>query len=204
LRVKTNNNDLFSKIATIVDSTLKTKLYSGLVNRETRLSDIMGKIVLIVDKKISPSYQTTAPCSSSCTVSKNKLTMNTGCPTCFNLKNYVNIESGTTFMRIYNYSYITDQTFTSPEIMDDGINTDVTSIKIVVPDVGSNFVGVLQNPTYYYLPINYGVQIVAYPFYQSDVYLNQYEQAFSDAKGAVVPLSIMLSYLNKITSSLQT
>jgi len=203
LRVKTNNNDLYSKIATIVDSTLKSKLYQGLVGPNTRISDIMGSIVLIVDKKISSSYQNTAPCSASCTASKNKLTMNTGCPTCFNLKNYVNVESGTTFMRIYNYSYITEQAFTSPEITDDGVNTDVTSMKIVVPDVGANFVGVLQNPTYYYLPMNYGAQIVAYPFYQNDVYLNQYEQAFANAKSAFVPLSVMLGYLNKITSSFQ-
>ena len=203
LRVKTNNNDLFSKIATIVDNTLKSKLYKGLINHGTHLSDIMGKIVLIIDKKISPSYQHNAPCSSSCVASKTTLTMNTGCPTCFNLKNYVNAESGTAFMRIYNYSYITEQAFTSPEILDDGINTDVTSMKIVVTDVGANFVGVLQNPTYYYLPMNYGAQIVAYPFYQSDVYLNQYEQAFADAKSAFVPLSNMLGYLNKITSSLQ-
>lgn len=203
LRVKTNNNELYSKIATIVDSTLKPKLYKGLIDHGTHLSDIMGKIVLIVDKKISPSYQSSAPCSSSCTTSNTTLTMNSGCPTCYNLKNYVNAESGTTFMRIYNYSYITEQAFTSPEILDDGINTDVTSMKIVVPDVGTNFVGVLQNPTYYYLPMNYGVQIVAYPFYQNDVYLHQYEQAFADAKSAFVPLSHMLGYLNKITSTLQ-
>ena len=204
LRVKTNNNNLYEKIALIVDATLKPKLYSGKVTSRTYLSDIMHKIILIIDKKLAPKYQSFPECGSSCFGPKNELAMNTNCPTCFSLKNYVNVESGTTFLRIYNYSYIMDQSFTSPEIMDDGLTTDVNSIKIVIPDIGTNFMGFIRNPSYHFLPLNYGVQIVAYPFYQNDIYLDQYEQAFADGKSAFTPLSTMLHFVNKITNSYQS
>jgi hypothetical protein len=203
LRVKTNNNDLYEKIAMIVNSTLKPKLYDGHVTSRTYLSDLMNKIVLIVDKKLSPKYQSFPECGATCFGPKDKLIMNTNCPSCFSLKNYVNVESGTTFLRIYNYSYIMDQTFTSPEIMDDGVSTNVSSMKIVIPDIGTNFMGFVRNPSYHGLPLNYGVQIVVYPFYQRDIYLDQYEQAFADGKSAFVPLSTMLHFVNKITSALQ-
>ena len=204
LRVKTNNNDLYEKIAIIVDATLKSKLYTGTVTSRTYLSDLMNKIVLIVDKKLAPKYQSFPECGTSCVGPKNTLAMNANCPSCFSLKNYVNIESGTTFLRIYNYSYIMDQSYTSPEIMDDGLTTDVNSMKIVIPDIGTNFMGCVRNPSCHFLPLNYGVQIVAYPFYQNDIYLDQYEQAFADGKSAFVPLSTMIHFVNKITNSYQS
>ena len=64
--------------------------------------------------------------------------------------------------------------------------------------------GFIRNPSYHFLPLNYGVQIVAYPFYQNDIYLDQYEQAFADGKSAFTPLSTMLHFVNKITNSYQS
>lgn len=203
LRIKTTNNDLYSKIASIVDHILKPKLYKGIINTNTLLSDIMGSIVLIVDKKVSPTYKNSSPCGANCSTISDTITMNNGCPTCFSLSNYVNVESGSTFLRIYNYSYLMDQTYTSPEVEDDNINTNVTSLKIVIPDMGASLMGSVRNPSYYSLPSNYGVQIVAYPFYKNDIYLDQYESAFANTQTAFVPLSSMLDYVNKIINSYQ-
>lgn len=203
LRIKTNNNKLYEQIALIVDVTIKQKLYKSKLSPNTYLSDLMNKIILIIDKKLTPDYAEYPECIKNCISSNNILLMNSSCPNCYSLKNYVNAESGTSIMRIYNYSYIIDQSYTSPEVMDDGKSTTVDSIKIVLPDNGTNLMGIVRNPSYYNLPSNYGVQIVLYPFYQNDMYLNQYEEAFSDNSTAFVPLYMMLKYVNQVTNSLQ-
>ena len=178
LRIKTKQTELYNKIGKIIVDNLGNYMYKDLsgnalpVNGDTILSTIRDKIIIVLDKTYAPTYSYKS-----------------------NLGNNVNIISGGDTMRTYGYSTLTQQQFTSPVIKDDGINTDVVSLKLVYPDVGSNWLGLTRNALYYPMVLNYGVQIVLYPFYQVDMYLGQYEKAFSEKKAGIVPISQMILYL---------
>jgi hypothetical protein len=187
LRIKTKNKELFQKIAMIIDSNLKPRLYYGKVSGDTTLSDVMGKIIFIIDKTTAPEYMKYPKCNSDINVP------------CYNLDNYMNMESGGDNLRIYTYGRITSQLITPPLIHDDEITTDTVNYKMVIPDAGSGMqiFGILRNPNFDTLVADYGVQIACYRFYENDTNLMNYEEAFSKHKTAFVPISKMLKYLEQ-------
>ena len=194
LRIKSTSNSIYSQIAQNIDSTIKSLLYSNSngniikVNGNTILKNLMGKIVIIVDRSLAQNYASII--SPICPNSKTKPS------SCYNLVNYVHMESGGDTIRKYSYSNMTSQMYSTPNIMDDGINTDVKKIKMVTPDLITNIFGMISNPPYYNIPINYGVQIMAYPFYIVDANLGGYESIFSNFGAAIVPLSDMIKYID--------
>lgn len=196
LRIKSTSNSIYSKIAQNIDSTIKSLLYSNSngniikVNGNTILKNLMGKIIIIVDRSLSQNYASII--NSICTDSKIKIKPSS----CYNLVNYVHMESGGDTIRKYSYSNMTSQMYSTPNIMDDGINTDVKKMKMVTPDLITNIFGMISNPPYYNIPINYGVQIMAYPFYIVDANLGGYESIFSNFGAAIVPLSDMIKYID--------
>ena len=186
-RIKTTNNELYNKIAMSLNKNLKSRLYKGQVNGSTLLSDLLGKIVIIVDKSSSPDYYKYS--------SSNDTT--------FNLQNYVNMESGGNNLRIFKYSNLMNQQTTPIFINDDGITTVSNynignSMKLVVPDIAYNIIGISRNPSPFQIITDYGVQIIAYRFYQVDVNLKNYEKIFSDNKSAFVPMAQLLNYINTL------
>jgi hypothetical protein len=187
LRIKTKNKEFFQKIAMIIDSNLKPRLYNGKVSGDTKISELMGKIIFVIDKTTSPEYMKYPECSSDINVP------------CYNLDNYMNMESGGDNLRIYSYGRITSQSITPPLIHDDGITTDTVNYKMVIPDAGTGMkiFGILRNPNFDTLVGDYGVQIACYRFYENDTNLMNYEQAFSKHKSAFVPISKMLKYLEQ-------
>jgi hypothetical protein len=184
LRIKTNQTDLYNSIAKIIENTIKPKMYvdkSGdaiKVDGDTILSAISRKIIVVVDKSyiINENYE--------------------------KLAKLANIESGYEKFRKYGYSEISSQQYTTPFINKNnknGITTDVSIIKIVMPDIGINWLGLSRNNIYYPMVLNYGVQIVLYPFYKVDLYLGDYEKAFASSKdkpgAGFVPIGSMITYL---------
>jgi hypothetical protein len=194
LRIKSTEKSIYSQIAKNIDATIKSLLYSDSsgkiikVKGDTMLKDLVGKIVVVVDRSLAPNYATSF--NSNCPDPANKS------PGCYYLADYVHMESGGDTVRKYSYSNITSQMYSTPNIMDDGIRTDVKSMKMVTPDLITNIFGMLSNPPYYSIPINYGVQIMAYPFYIVDSNLGGYESVFSNFGKAFVPLSDMIRYIN--------
>jgi len=188
LRIKTNNKDLFEKIAMTIDTNLKPRLYTGKVSGDTKLSQLMGKIIFIIDKTTAPEYMKYPECNSS----------DENVP-CYNLDNYMNMESGGDNLRIYSYSRITNQAITPPEVHDDGLTTDTINYKMVIPDAGTSMkiFGILRNPNFDTLVADYGVQIACYRFYENDTNLMNYEESFSKHKSAFVPISKMIKYLEQ-------
>lgn len=187
LRIKTNNKELFEKIAMTIDTNLKPRLYNGKVSGDTKLSELMGKIIFIIDKTTAPKYMTYPECNSDANVP------------CYNLDNYMNMESGGDQLRIYSYGRITNQAITPPQVHDDGLTTDIINCKMVIPDAGTGMkiFGILRNPLFDTLVADYGVQIACYRFYENDTNLMNYEAAFSKHKSAFVPISKMIKYLEE-------
>ena len=187
LRIKTSNKELFEKIAMIIDTNLKPRLYNGKVSGDTKISEVMGKIIFIIDKTTAPKYMNYPECRSDANMP------------CYNLDNYMNMESGGDQLRIYSYGRITNQLINPPLVRDDGITTDVINYKMVIPDAGTGMkiFGILRNPNFDTLVADYGVQIACYRFYENDTNLMNYEAAFSKHKSAFVPISKMIKYLEE-------
>ena len=162
LHINTLLPGAYDDIASIIHANLKDRLHNGIVDINTQLTDLMGKIVLIVDNLTSPGYQN----HSSCTISN-----------CVNLKNLVNMDSGTSMIRIYNEADLMMQSFNPPD-------PGVYMIRIILPS--KSMLYGITNPNYSYLMKNYGAQIVTMAFYKNDTRLASYEEMFRNAKSAFV------------------
>jgi hypothetical protein len=191
LRIKSNDPNIYHATAKSVDFALKSKLYNKKVSKKTVLSEIMGKVVLIVDKTINRKYKDLSVCSPK----ENQ---------CYNLSKYANMESGSETLFLQRYSEILNQCTAQPQILDkcEGPHTDactnITNMRVVIPDL--NYKNT-QNPEYMPFIHNYGCQMVAYRFYSLDAGLKNYETLFDDNKLAIVPLAYAIRYIKEHNSS---
>jgi hypothetical protein len=185
LRIKSNNDAVYEEVAKLVDIHLTPVRYDKPVNETTKLSDVMGKVIIMVDKTINPNYN-----------DSNQNTCN-GSPTtpCYLLKKYVNIESGSPFLRNYKYSFMLTKSSNPPQIMNNNTTTDVNNMHLVVPDSDTTSV---SNPPIYPFISKYGSQIIMYKFYCNDDELENYEDFFSENSFAFVPMAKALTYLKSI------
>jgi hypothetical protein len=173
LRIKTNINDAFGSIAQVVDSVLKPKLYKGEVSPNTHLADLLGQVVLIIDRTTTPGYKNFPVCE-------------TGVQGCYNLKDYVNMESGSNYLRIYTEKELTNQMTNPPD-------PGVYLMRIVTPN--SPLLFGAKNSKATNLITDYGAQIVAQDFYINDSNLKDYETMFFTHKSAFVPIRNALEYI---------
>lgn len=193
LRIKSNKKDAYKAIATALDSTIKPKLYTDSktendeiiakqVTKLTPLSDIMGKIILCVDKTIDRNYRTYTPCDDN-----NK--------TCYDLINYINMETGGEDLNLLRYSEVMEQCITPININNDNITTDVKTIKYVIPNTKNDN---SQNPNISDFVLKYSSQIPAFRFYKNDDQLNKYEEFFDDNGSAFVSLAVAIPYFKRL------
>jgi len=194
LRIKSNDPNIYNAVAKSIDYNLNGKLYNKQVTNDTKLSDIMGQIVIIMDKTINRNYSDMAMCTQK---QEN----------CYNLTKYINIESGSQTLFLQNYNELLNQVTNPPMIMDKckdsagkslNICTNISNMRVVLPT--NNFKNV-KNPNYSYFVINFGCQIITYRFYILDNELKNYETFFDDNKTAFVPLAFAITYINKKNDS---
>lgn len=177
LRVKTESNSLYSSIASSIHEHIKNRLYEGTITPFTPLKNLASKVVIIIDKSVSPNYDKFPICSSE---------------PCMNLGKYINIESGTSQFMSYRYSYLMNQNI--EPVFSDEKGTNANKIQMVLPDVESNMFGMLRNPDTNILLKDYGVQIVCYNFYNQDIELQNYENMFGKFQSAIIPLNEAIKY----------
>lgn len=185
LRIKSNNIQIYNLIGMSVNNYLSSKLYKGSVDGNTLLSELMGKVVLVIDKNIAPDYNNIIN-YPKCNVIPE---MNSGC---YNLSSYKNIDSGTSALRMYTYTNLLNQATRPPTIIDsDNKDTDVSLFRLVQPDFTDK-----DNPSCSDLIVNYGVQFITNRFYITDSNLTIYETLFFDHNTAFVPISNAITYFN--------
>jgi hypothetical protein len=182
IRIKSKDDNVYRQVAKSIQNSLSSRLFKGQITKTTKLSDIMGKVILVMDRTINYNYK-----------------KNTDCPnpndkTCYDLTKYINIESGSEFLRTSNFTSLLNKGVTPPIINDNNLTTDVQYIQIASPDITSNN---MKNPDPRNLIQNYGCQILLYRFYDnnSDDGLVAYENLFNDNLYGIVPLSTMLIYM---------
>lgn len=187
LRIKSNNNDVYHAVAASVDFALRKRLYPKTVTKKTSMAELMGQIVLIIDKTINYDYTKYTSCSQ-------------GDQTCFDLTKYTNLQSGSTDMLFNRYTNILNQKRIGIYIQDDNLKTNVSLMNLVLPDVLPENA---PNPKIEQFITNYGCQIVPFKFYKQDHELKTYEELFNDNNAGIIPLSAALIYFKKM-NSLQT
>jgi len=181
LRIKSRDDNVYKIVAKSIDASLKSKLYNDKISDKTKLSDIMGKIVLLVDKTIRYDYKKYTECSP---IESN----------CYDLSKYINIESGSDYLRLNQYSNMLDQHKNRPRILDDNNSTDKTYIHLVIPDFNMKNT---TNPSIGVFVKDYGCQIVAYKFYNKDAQLEEYEMLFNENRYGTLKLADAIIYLTK-------
>lgn len=181
LRIKTPDSKTYIELAKSIDYNMKAKLYKGKVTKETKLSDIQGRIIIVVDKTINPDYVVAARCPQT-----NKH--------CVDLNTLVNSESGSEDLFLQRYSNFIGQYGNPIYTMNDNMRTNVQNMYLVLPDYGSSST---SNPEYIKLIQKYGCQITPFRFYYNDGGLKKYEAFFDDNKTAFVSMAHALKYMQK-------
>ena len=199
LRIKSNNKNVYSEVASAIDSTkIHDKIYYDSTNpvftnalnneqiypakkvtRDTKLSNIMGCVVISVDKTINPNWRDISKCDSA------------NGP-CYHLNNYVNIQSGSEDMNLILYSLAAKRP--QIQILNDNLHTTVETLTVANPDNVYLLNTSNPNPNYSDYILKYGCQWLPNRFYQNDSALENYEKFFNDHDSGFVPLSVAISY----------
>ena len=185
LRIKTKDTNCYAAIAKLIDSILKPKLHEGQVTKDTKLSEVMGKIVIVIDKTIHRDYKEFSKCKSSDV-------------NCFDISNYLNVESGSQNMNLFSLSQIESQAKQPALIKDDNISTTSISSKVILPIENSK-----NNPVMKKMILDYGAQIVAYKYNNVDGNLTDCETFFNSSRGGIVPLSAAIAYYERVEQELK-
>ena len=190
LRIKSNNPAIYNMIGMAIQNYLANKLYVGHVDGSTILSELLGKVVLIIDKYTAPNY---ADSSNYPKCNNSTSDINSGC---YNLSTFMNMESGTGTLRMYSYTNLQRQATTPPIILDsDNLDTDISLLRIVQPD---STTPEDINPVFSDFIQNYGVQFITNRFFITDTGLKFYEAFFASNKSAFVPYSFAISYFDAL------
>jgi len=180
LRIKTVSPIIFEKLADIIVHECNSRLYTGKVTKNTILSELKGKLVIIVDQNYYPQSET-YQCIGSC---KNDFTT------------IINMYSGTPELESMSFVRKLEQPSKPLQRIGNGL-TNVDKLGMVIHDMGSLNVD-SNGPEFYPLIKNYSIQIFPQKVYFRDENLNVYEDFFvNNGHRAFVPMSIAFSFLNK-------
>jgi hypothetical protein len=190
LRIKTHDVNAYSSIAKLIFSGLGQRQYSdesgraALVTLETQMTDLLGKIVVIVDKLSSPGFDNVSVCGSAPDSSNGSTS-----PSCINstfdyisLASVINMVSNVGSIRTYQQKELTFQPINPPD-------PSVYLFRIVFPDLG--FFENTYNCDSNYLIKNYGTQVIAQAFYVRDTNLTNYENMFKSSNSAYLRIEYL-------------
>ena len=179
LRVKSKDNSIYKKIAKSIDHSLKTKLYNKKIDDNTKLSDIMGKVIIVLDKSYNSNYADYSICEK-------------GEKYCYDLNKYINIESGTTSLYSNTFSEVLAES-NYPLAIKDGCElcTNVDKYRIALP---SKRIKNEKNPELKELVLGRAIQINLFRFYLKGEELNEYEEFFNHFQSSFVPLASVVQY----------
>jgi hypothetical protein len=162
-------------------------LYDGKISKDTVLSEILGKVIIVVDTTYSPNYT-----DFKCGPGDDK--------TCVNLSDMVNINSSTTDLKSTDYLTLLDHPKHKPTVSggsDDGTMTDIVEWQMVTPEIGMNYSA--SNPDVIPFYRDYGVQNVFVRVYLNDNNLKKYQDLFTNlGKTAFVSMAKMTIYMQRI------
>ena len=186
LRVDASNPTIYPLVAKSVESNMSTRLYKKKITNKTKLSEVAGSVVLLVDRTIDLEWKKKAACDQSKKTTK-----------CYDLTTYMNMESGSEDLLMYYTSDMLDQYPVPVYVKNDNVHTNVEKMYLINPHSDSN--ANITNTELYQLMMKHGCQIIPFCFYMNDANLAYYESVFNDNKSAFVPMHALVTYYkNKV------
>lgn len=179
LRIKSKDSGCYSAVAKLIETILKPRLYDAQVDRDTKMSQLLGKIIIVVDKTIHRDYKNYAKCNHAETK-------------CYDLSNYTNVESGSQTINLMSLVDIENGTTSPVLIKDDNISTTSNRCKLVLP-----FENITNNPSMRKMVLNQGAQMVGYRYHLNDKNLEDCQIFFNDNRGGIVPLAAAIPYFER-------
>jgi hypothetical protein len=156
---------------------------------KTKMSDIMGKVIILLDNNYDPNWRTKSKCDSK---KKN----------CYDLNNFVHIETGIETATINSPTTILNQSKIPINIGNDGISSMNQNLQFIFPDSdmailnqtkGSN-ASKTSNPDFTNIMLNWSCNFITNCFYKQDNNLRAYEDFFNEQQTAIVPFSYVKNY----------
>ena len=201
LRIKSMNENIYDQVAQNIHDTITSRLFLDQtgraipVHKETLLRELMGKIIIVVNRTLNPHYLQTTACEPA-------LSANNLAPPCIYLGLYVNIESGGTNWRAIAFqpqknAQCAVQGGTASPIVDEstqsmGIimaNNSSIELFMVLPNYTFN-PDILSISTYV---SQYACQTLMVRFYLTDGGLSWYKGLFSVYKTAFLPMGYAIN-----------
>jgi hypothetical protein len=182
LRVKNNLREAYQRIAKAIDYAFNSRLVTDTVNSSTPIRNLLGKVVIIMDKTSSPDYKNYTDC---------------GDPGCVSLDKYIDLESGTT--ELSKFLYTDFDKISKNKVMPSptGNKSDITTFMMISPspfdEVGS------PNPEDTIK--NYYPQFLLYKFYEKNDNLTAYEELFNANKSSFMPIATFTAIVNRKNSA---
>ena len=162
LRIKSKNPKIFPQIASILKSEFINRLVSEPVTAETTLSELMGKLVIVVDRDYFPLSETYSCDKGKCTVKFASL---------------VNMFTSTFEFPSMSYSDVMAQPV-RPLLIIDSSYTNAKKMGMATPRMGElNEEG--NSPDFYNLLKKHKIQIFPQKAYYRDSNLDKYEEFFA-------------------------
>jgi hypothetical protein len=156
---------------------------------KTKMRDIMGKVIILLDNNYDPNWRTKSKCDSK---KKN----------CYDLNNFVHIETGIGNATINSPTTILNQSKIPINIGNDGISSMNQNLQFIFPDSdmailnqtkGSN-ASKTSNPDFTNIMLNWSCNFITNCFYKQDNNLRAYEDFFNEQQTAIVPFSYVKNY----------
>lgn len=189
-------NNLYQDIASCIEKKIGSNLYNNKTIQidvtKTKISDIMGKVIVVVDNNYDPNWRTASKCDPA---KKN----------CYDLNNFVHIETGIGNVIINSPTTILNQSKKPIQTGQDGLSTMNQNLQFIFPDSdmailnqtkGSNKSN-KSNPDFTNLMLNWSCNFITNCFYIQDRNLRAYEDFFNEKQTAIVPLSDVKNYYTK-------
>jgi hypothetical protein len=193
----TNNNSLLYKNAKNIKD-LISYIYSNNKKfdiNKTKMRDIMGKIVIILDTNYDSNWRKSSKCSPT---AKN----------CYDLNNFVHVESGTNELTLNSPFMLSNQLTTPITINVNGLTVTLSGkgyekknnyMQIVLPETDPGLLNTDpnnkgSNPDFENITTNWGCNFVTYRFYIRDSALTTYERFFNSQSLGIVPLAYVKDY----------
>jgi len=163
-RIKSNNVNIFEKMAVdFISSGIQDKLPKNKVTKDTILSDLQNKIIVVVDKTYVPAIE-----SDSC---------KSGCKAIFT--DMIQMYSGTSELPSFKIRQKLVQKVLPLSLTSDN-ETNTTSLVMITHEVGIDYEQNNAEKSFEKLVIDHSIQIIPHKFYSDDGVLQDYRNFFSD------------------------
>jgi hypothetical protein len=181
--LKSNDMGVLSKIGDAVKVSLAERLHQGQVLASTPMSELMGKIVLVVDAMICPAWAD-AP--------------SRGDPK--NLSNFANIVTGPAPVPKYSYDTIQGMAMSPPVIDADNLGGTSNVTQLTLVEVSAAATSPPPAFSTQNLVANHGVQWYPQKMYvpKTDSTVTAYEELFAGCRGGIVPMSQAVRYYSTL------